>query len=63
MQLRRQAATAVPAAASAMNDLIISEAVLPNLKAGSKKQALQELARKAAELTGQNEREIGRAHV
>lgn len=58
MQLRRQAATALPAAAFAMNDLIISEAVLPNLKAGSKKQALQELARKAAELTGQNERAI-----
>jgi nitrogen PTS system EIIA component len=31
------------------------DCVIPNLKAGSKKQVLQELARKAAELTGQDE--------
>jgi PTS system nitrogen regulatory IIA component len=31
------------------------DCVIPSLKAGSKKQVLQELARKAAELTGQEE--------
>ncbi|MDB5366512.1 MAG: ptsN [Rhodospirillales bacterium] len=31
------------------------DCVIPSLKAGSKKQVLQELARKAAELTGQDE--------
>ncbi|QJE72002.1 PTS IIA-like nitrogen regulatory protein PtsN [Aerophototrophica crusticola] len=41
-----------------MNDLITPEGILPNLRAGSKKQALQELARKAAEVTGQHERAI-----
>lgn len=41
-----------------MNDLISPEGILPNLRAGSKKQALQELARKAAEVTGQHERAI-----
>lgn len=41
-----------------MLDLITPSAILPNLKAGSKKQALQELARKASELTGQHERAI-----
>jgi nitrogen PTS system EIIA component len=41
-----------------MTDLFTPEAILPHLKAGSKKQALQELARKAAELTGQHERAI-----
>lgn len=41
-----------------MIDLITPQAILPNLKAGSKKQALQDMARKAAELTGQHERAI-----
>jgi PTS system nitrogen regulatory IIA component len=41
-----------------MLDLITPQAILPNLKAGNKKQALQELARKASELTGQHERAI-----
>ncbi|WP_119680138.1 PTS IIA-like nitrogen regulatory protein PtsN [Indioceanicola profundi] len=41
-----------------MNDLITPDGILPNLRAGSKKQALQELARKAAELTDQHERAI-----
>ncbi|MCG5242282.1 PTS IIA-like nitrogen regulatory protein PtsN [Azospirillum doebereinerae] len=41
-----------------MLDLITPLAILPNLKAGNKKQALQELARKASELTGQHERAI-----
>ncbi len=41
-----------------MLDLITPHAILPNLKAGNKKQALQELARKASELTGQHERAI-----
>jgi PTS system nitrogen regulatory IIA component len=39
-------------------DLLTPDAVIPALKAGNKKQALQELATKAAELTGQNERTI-----
>ena len=41
-----------------MHDLITPQAILANLKAGSKKQALQDLARRAAELTGQHERAI-----
>ena len=39
-------------------DLLVPEAVLPSLKAQSKKQLLQELAQRAAELTGQTERRI-----
>ena len=41
-----------------ITDLVAPEAILPALKVNSKKQALQELAAKAAELTGQNERGI-----
>lgn len=41
-----------------MLELITPQAIIPNLKVGSKKQALQDLARKAAELTGQPERAI-----
>jgi PTS system nitrogen regulatory IIA component len=41
-----------------LTDLVAPEAVLPALKVKSKKQALTELAAKAAELTGPNEREI-----
>ena len=41
-----------------MLDLISPQAILPNLKASNKKQALQEMARKASELTGQHERAI-----
>lgn len=57
MLLQRQ----IPSASLAyllMNDLITPDGILPNLRAGSKKQALQELARKAAELTDQHERAI-----
>ncbi len=43
---------------SQMNDLITPDGIIPALRAGSKKQALQELARKAAELTGLHERAI-----
>ena len=43
---------------SQMNDLITPDGIISNLRAASKKQALQELARKAAELTGQHERAI-----
>jgi len=39
-------------------DLITPVAVIPNLRATSKKQALQDLAKKAAELTGLNERAV-----
>ena len=41
-----------------VNDLVTPNAVIPALKVVGKKQALQELAGKAAELTGQNERAV-----
>ena len=41
-----------------ITDLVAPEAILPALKVNSKKQALQELAARAADLTGQNERAI-----
>ena len=39
-------------------ELISPEAILPSLRVSSKKQALQELSKRAAELTGQPERGI-----
>ena len=41
-----------------ITDLVAPEAILPALKVNNKKQALQELAARAAELTGQNERSV-----
>jgi len=41
-----------------LRDLISPEAIYPSLKAKTKKQALQELAHKAAGLTGLDERDI-----
>lgn len=41
-----------------LNDLVSPQAVIPALRANSKKQALQELAARASELTGVPEREI-----
>ena len=41
-----------------ITDLVAPEAILPALKVNSKKQALQELSQKAAELTGQNDRAV-----
>ena len=41
-----------------ITDLILPESVIANLRVTSKKQALQELAKKAAELTGQPERAL-----
>ena len=41
-----------------LNDLVAPNAVIPALKVNNKKQAVQELAAKAAQLTGQNERAI-----
>jgi PTS system nitrogen regulatory IIA component len=41
-----------------LNDLVAPNAIIPALKVQSKKQALQELAAKAAALTGQNERTV-----
>jgi PTS system nitrogen regulatory IIA component len=41
-----------------ITDLVAPEAILPALKVISKKQALQELAARAAVLTGQNERAV-----
>src|SRR5215212_3922780 len=41
-----------------LTDLIAPNAIIPALKAASKKQAIQELAAEAARLTGQSERTI-----
>lgn len=41
-----------------LNDLVAPNAIIPALKVQNKKQALQELAAKSAQLTGQNERAI-----
>jgi PTS system nitrogen regulatory IIA component len=41
-----------------ISDLILPESVIANLRVTSKKQALQELAKKATELTGQPERAL-----
>jgi PTS system nitrogen regulatory IIA component len=41
-----------------LTDVVASDAIIPALKVNGKKQALQELAAKAAELSGQNERTI-----
>ena len=41
-----------------LNDLLSPEAILPSLRAPTKKQALQELSEKAAALSGLTAREI-----
>jgi PTS system nitrogen regulatory IIA component len=41
-----------------LTDLVAPQAIIPALKVNSKKQALQEIAAKAAESTGRSEREI-----
>jgi len=41
-----------------LNDLIAPNAILPALKVNNKKQAIQEIAARAAELTGLNERSV-----
>lgn len=41
-----------------LTDVVALDAIIPALKVNGKKQALQELAAKAAELTGQNERAV-----
>lgn len=41
-----------------LTDLVGPTAIIPALKVNGKKQALQELAKRAAELTGQNDRAI-----
>jgi PTS system nitrogen regulatory IIA component len=41
-----------------LTDLVAPNAVIPALKVNNKKSAIQELAARAAELTGQNERAI-----
>ena len=41
-----------------LSDLIAPSAIIPALKVNNKKQAIQELAARAAALTGQNERAI-----
>ena len=41
-----------------ISDLVVPESVIANLRVTSKKQALQDMAKKAAEVTGQHERAI-----
>jgi PTS system nitrogen regulatory IIA component len=41
-----------------VTDLVQPKGIIPNLKASSKKQVLQELARKASEVSGADQREI-----
>jgi PTS system nitrogen regulatory IIA component len=41
-----------------LDSILTVESVIPHLKASSKKQALQELARKAAEVSGLEQREV-----
>ena len=41
-----------------LSDLVTQKAILPAVKAGSKKQLLQAVAEKAAEITGLSERDI-----
>ena len=41
-----------------LTDLVVPSAIIPALKVNGKKQAIMELAAKAAELTGQSEREV-----
>jgi PTS system nitrogen regulatory IIA component len=41
-----------------LNDIVAANAVIPALKVNGKKQALQEIAARAADLTGLNERTI-----
>lgn len=41
-----------------IRDIIEPDAVIPHLRASSKKQALQELARRASEITGLTQREV-----
>jgi PTS system nitrogen regulatory IIA component len=41
-----------------INDLLTSECVIANLSVASKKQALQEIAKRAAEITGLDERRV-----
>ncbi|HEX2655924.1 MAG TPA: PTS sugar transporter subunit IIA, partial [Xanthobacteraceae bacterium] len=41
-----------------LTDLVATNTVIPALKVTSKKQAIQELAAKAAKLSGQNDREV-----
>jgi PTS system nitrogen regulatory IIA component len=42
----------------ALTDLVVPQAVVPSLRVNSKKQALQELAARAAAMSGRSEREI-----
>jgi PTS system nitrogen regulatory IIA component len=41
-----------------LNDLVAQQSIVPSLRVGSKKQALHELAVRAAALCGRNDREI-----
>src|ERR1700738_1838747 len=50
--------TDLPERSMLLTDLVAPNAIIPALKVNSKKQVLQELAAKAAELCGQSERTI-----
>ena len=41
-----------------LNDVVAPDAIIPALKVNGKKQALQELAARAAQISGQNERTV-----
>jgi PTS system nitrogen regulatory IIA component len=41
-----------------LTDLVVPQAIVPALRVNTKKQALQELAARAAAMTGRNEREV-----
>src|SRR5260370_26150100 len=58
--LRCRALSSAPSPESSMllTDLVAPNAIIPALKVNSKKQILQELAAKAAELSGQSERTV-----
>jgi PTS system nitrogen regulatory IIA component len=42
----------------ALTDLVVPQAIVPSLRVNSKKQALQELAARAAVICGRNDREV-----
>ena len=61
MKMMKQAGGAVPVPAPLQNhnaDVLHLDAVMPNLRSGNKKQVLQDLAKKAADITGKSADEI-----
>jgi nitrogen PTS system EIIA component len=58
MRRRRFVIFLTPDGSMPLSDLVAPQAVMPALKVNGKKQALQELAARAADLTGLDERDI-----